>query len=101
MRSKIHELLPFGLKLKIALIGENIKLARKKRKWTIENTAKRCQISVQTYRRVEKGDSKVSFAAYAMVLHILGMSDDLDKLVAPSFDVIGNNLIEASLLNKK
>ncbi|BBB22566.1 DNA-binding protein [Abyssogena phaseoliformis symbiont OG214] len=86
MRSKVHKLLPFSLKRKVDLIGTNIKLARKKRKWTIGNTAKRCQISVQTYRRVENSDSTVSFAAYAMVLYILGMANDLDKLAAPEFD---------------
>lgn len=59
--------------------------------------SERCRISVQTLQRVEKGDPTVSFGVYAMCLHILGISKDLDKLGAPELDELGNLLVEKDL----
>lgn len=59
--------------------------------------AQRFRISVQTLQRIEKGNPKVSFGAYSMCLHILGLSQDMDIITASEFDELGQHLIEKSL----
>ena len=63
---------------KLTQMGEQIKLARLRRKLTVELVAERAGISRTTLWNVEKGSSSVAIGAYAAVLHALnGMDKDL------------------------
>jgi transcriptional regulator with XRE-family HTH domain len=64
----------------LAITGENIRLARKRRHWTTENLAERAGISRGTLVSIEKGSSSVSIGHYAAVLFALGLSEDLTRL---------------------
>lgn len=79
--------------------GENIKLARLRRKLSTEQTAERANISRPTLWAIEKGSSTVAFGAYAQVLFVLGLEKDLLKL--GSDDVLGRKLQDAEILVKK
>lgn len=61
-------------------VGENIKLARLRRKFTIIEIANRANISKFTLSKVEKGDPTVSMGAYYHVLKTLGLGEDLLKV---------------------
>ncbi|MDF2518793.1 MAG: transcriptional regulator, y4mF family [Sphingobacterium sp.] len=77
-------------------MGENIKLARKRRKLTAVQVAERAGIARSTLYLVEKGDASVAMGAYFNVLRVLGLQDDFLKLA--SDDVFGRKLQDLDLL---
>jgi transcriptional regulator with XRE-family HTH domain len=80
-------------------LGDNIKLARLRRKLTSEQVCERAGIGRNTLWMIEKGGSTVSLGAYAQVLFTLGLEEDLLKLAAD--DVLGRRLQDAGLETKK
>lgn len=77
-------------------MGENIKLARKRRKLTAIQVAERAGIARSTLYLVEKGDTSVAMGAYFNVLRVLGLQDDFLKLAAD--DTFGRKLQDLELL---
>jgi len=77
-------------------LGENIKLARLRRKLTTEQVAERAGISRSTLWQVEKGLASVSLGTYAQVLFVLGLEKDL-QLIAND-DLLGRKLQDAGLI---
>lgn len=61
-------------------VGTNIKRARLRRNIRAELLAGRAGISVDTLASIEKGVSTVSIGAYAAVLAVLKMDNDLEKI---------------------
>jgi transcriptional regulator with XRE-family HTH domain len=88
-------------KTKKALIqlGENIRLARLRRKLSVELVAERAGISRSTVWTIEKGAPSVSMGAYAAVLLAVGLHDDLLKVGAD--DQLGRTLQDLSIQPKK
>lgn len=77
-------------------MGENIKLARKRRKLTAVQVAERAGIARSTLYLVEKGDPSVAIGAYFNVLRVLNLQDDFLKLAAD--DIFGRKLQDLDLL---
>lgn len=77
-------------------MGENIKLARKRRKLTAIQVAERAGIARSTLYLVEKGDGSVAMGAYFNVLRVLGLQNDFLKLAAD--DELGRKLQDLDLL---
>lgn len=77
-------------------MGENIKLARKRRKLTTTQVAERAGIARSTLYLVEKGDASVTLGAYFNVLRVLGLQEDILKLGAD--DNFGRKLQDLELL---
>ena len=77
-------------------MGENIKLARKRRKLTAVQVAERAGIARSTLYLIEKGDSSVAMGAYFNVLRVLGLQNDFLKLA--SDDEMGRKLQDLDLL---
>lgn len=77
-------------------MGENIKLARKRRKLTTIQIAERADIARSTLYLIEKGDAGVAMGAYFNVLRVLGLQDDILKIAAD--DDLGRKLQDLSLL---
>jgi len=80
-------------------MGENIKLARKRRKLTTIQIADRADISRNTLYLIEKGNPGVSIGAVFNVLRALGLQDDF--LLLAKDDIFGRKLQDISLLGKK
>lgn len=80
----------------LAQMGENFKLARKRRKLTTTQVAERAGVARSTLYLVEKGDASVALGAYFNVLRVLGLQDDMLKLGAD--DVFGRKLQDIALL---
>lgn len=76
-------------------MGENLQLARKRRKLTAVQVAERANISRTTLYHLEQGDSKVSIGALFNVLRVLGLQDDFLKLGAD--DEMGRKLQDLEL----
>ena len=80
-------------------LGENIKLARLRRKLSAQQVAERAGINRTTLWNIEKGSSQVSIGSYCQVLFVLGMADDLLKIATD--DELGRRLQDAGLIVKK
>lgn len=77
-------------------MGENIKIARKRRKLTTMQVAERAAISRSTLYLIESGNPSVAMGAYFNVLRVLGLQDDFLKLAAD--DELGRRLQDLELL---
>ncbi|SFE97634.1 Helix-turn-helix domain-containing protein [Chitinophaga sp. CF118] len=97
MEKKKSVLLPTNAKVLRAL-GENLKLARKRRKLTLVQVAERAGIARSTLWLIEKGDPGVAMSAYLQVLFVLGLEKDLLKVATD--DLLGRKLQDAKLLSK-
>lgn len=64
----------------LAALGERLRLARLRRRYSAEAVAVRAGITRVTLARVEKGDAGTSMGAYVAVLRVLGLQSDLDAL---------------------
>ena len=80
-------------------LGENIKLARLRRKLSTAQISERAGISRATLWQIEKGTPTVAMGAYFQVLFVMGLEKDFLKLGAD--DNLGRKLQDAGLLVKK
>lgn len=97
MKSKKQILFPKYQKI-LEQMGENIKLARKRRSFTTIQVAERAGIDRSTLYEIEKGKSSVSLGAYFNTLRVLGLQDDFLKLAAD--DDYGRKLQDLQLTGK-
>ncbi len=97
MKNKIT-ILPKGKKL-LYVLGENIKLARLRRKLSAEQVAERAGLSRGTLWQIEKGTPSVAIGAYFQVLFVLGLENDFLKLAGD--DTFGRKLQDAGLVTKE
>lgn len=95
MKSKKKIIFPKHQKLLEAL-GDQIKLARKRRKLTTIQVSERASIDRTTLYQIEKGNPSVSMGAYFNVLRVLNLQDDILKLAAD--DEFGRRLQDIELL---
>ena len=88
-----------NIKRILSELGENIKLARLRRKLSSVQVAERAGISRPTLSAIEKGKPNVSIGLYAQVLFVLRLVDDLSNVA--SDDELGRKLQDAKLSIKK
>ncbi|MBT3243079.1 MAG: helix-turn-helix transcriptional regulator [Bacteroidetes bacterium] len=95
MNSKKAILLPKYQEM-FGQLGENIKLARKRRKLSTEQVSERAGIHRATLFRIEKGDPSVAIGLYFNVFRVFNLQDDFLKLGID--DVFGRKLQDLDLL---
>ncbi len=76
-------------------MGENVKLARLRRKLSAQQVAERSNIGRTTLFRIEKGSPTVSIGSYLLVLQVLGLEKDF--LLLAKDDLLGRKLQDASI----
>ena len=89
---------PKNLKI-LELLGENIKLARLRRKLTTEQVAERAGMGRKTLYNIELGSPSVSMGNYLQVLVVLGLQNDIAQVA--SNDPLGRKLQDAEMVIKK
>ena len=87
-----------ALKRLLKELGENIKMARLRRKLSAQLVSERAGMSRTTLRAIENGEAGVTIGAYANVLKCLGFENDI-ALIARD-DELGRKLQDAGLPTK-
>jgi len=98
MKAKKPLLYPKAQKV-LSQLGENIKLARLRRKLSAEQVAERADITRVTLSSIEKGSPGVAMGNYLQVLFALNLEKDLLKVA--SDDELGRKLTDINLLVKE
>lgn len=91
--------LPRKLEQKMAIVGEQIKLARLRRNLSMAQVAERATCSEVTLNKVERGLPKVSMGIYLRVLYALQLDDDI--LLLAKDDKLGRDLQDMQLKNRR
>ena len=98
MKTKKTPILPQAQK-SLEIFGENIRLARLRRKLSMEQIAERAGISRSTLTKIEMGDDSVSMGSYFQVLFVMRL--DKDFLNVAKDDELGRKIQDAGLLTKQ
>jgi len=69
-------------------LGRNLRLARKRRRKTIEEVAAMVGVSVATIKRVESGEPSVKFGIYLAIVEVFQLTDSI-RFAEPESDAIG------------
>lgn len=100
MKTQATSALPRSARQALAKLGEDIAVARKKRRISTVSMAERAFISRGTLYKVEKGDPSVSMGIYATVLSILGLVEGLGDIADRGTDTLGLDIDEDRLPKK-
>lgn len=79
--------LPSSVQVSLEVLGEHLRLGRKRRMEPLRSWAIRINVSVPTLRGMESGDPRVSIGVYATALWLMGRDESLRGLAAPEHDV--------------
>lgn len=80
-------------------LGENLKLARKRRNLSTVMLSERANISRSTLWSIESGKANFSIETLLQVLSALGLENDLKSIAAD--DILGRKLQDAKLITPK
>ncbi len=100
MKTQATNALPRAARQALIKLGEDIAVARKKRRISTVSMAERAFISRGTLYKVEKGDPSVSMGIYATVLSILGLVEGLGNVADRGTDTLGLDIDEDRLPKK-
>ena len=94
MKPRKPLLLPKARK-SLEILGQNLKLARIRRRISAAMMCERACVSHATLTAIEQGKPSVSMAGYMSVLFCLNMHTDMEKVAAD--DVLGRELQDLQL----
>ena len=97
MKTLATQTLPRTARQALVKLGEDIAVARRKRRISTVSMAERAFISRGTLYKVERGDPSVSIGVYAAVLAILGLADRLGQVADRRDDSLGLDIDEDRL----
>jgi len=80
-------------------VGENIKLARLRRKYTLEQVSERAGISLENLLKIETGSPEITIGMYTLVLRVLNLDKDIYRIAED--DLLGRKLQDIELLKKE
>jgi transcriptional regulator with XRE-family HTH domain len=100
MKTQATSTLPRAARKALVKLGEDIVVARKKRRISTISMAERAFISRGTLYKAEKGDPSVSMGIYATLLSILGLVEGLGNVADRGTDTLGLDIDEDRLPKK-
>lgn len=89
--------LPLPAARAIQKLGSDVALARRRRHISQASLAERIGASLNTIKRLEKGDPRVPIHFVARTLHVFGEIERLSQLLDTAEDSIGLSLMDAQL----
>jgi DNA-binding XRE family transcriptional regulator len=90
-------ILPIPSMKALLKLGQDINLARRRRRITIALMSERAGLSKTTISKIEKGDPTTSMGAYASVIFVLGMTQYLSDLADSNHDLVGRRIEDEKL----
>jgi len=84
-----------GLARILSGLGERLKVARLRRRYSADMVAQRAGMARATLYRIELGDPGVSLGNYARVMQVLRLEEDLKRLAVD--DELGRKLQDAEI----
>mgnify|MGYP000506812296 FL=1 len=91
-------ILPNNIKI-LKELGEQIQLARLRRKFSAAQIAERTGMGRKTVYNIEQGSPSVAIGNYLQVLFVLGLEKDLTMVAAS--DPLGRKLQDAGIVTGK
>ena len=89
--------LPLPVRRSLRKLGEDLALARRRRRISTASMAERIQISVATLRRMERGDPRVAIGTVAQALLVFNAVDRLAQLLDTASDDVGLQLMDEAV----
>lgn len=86
-QSNAIETMPSVVLKSLQELGENLSIARKRRRESLKVWAQRIGVSEPTLKRMENGDPTVSMGVYSTALWLIGRHQALADLAAPEHDL--------------
>jgi len=86
-RSAAIDSIPPAVLNHLRVLGENLAVARKRRRESRKVWSQRIGVSKPTLMRMEKGDPSVSFGVFATALWLMGCARAIPDLAAPEHDL--------------
>lgn len=83
---------PTEVSERVKLLGARIRIARKRRGWTIAEMAEKAGINRNTLNALELGKGGVAINAYVCALWVLGLMRGFDAVADPDQDAHGKTL---------
>jgi len=94
-RNNLLEAPPYAVEQALKKVGRNLRLARLRRRQTIEEAAKRIGTGSRAIRDAESGKASTGVAVYAALLWAYDLLSPLEKLADPLADKEGLALASA------
>jgi transcriptional regulator with XRE-family HTH domain len=98
MSKKNVTLYPASAK-ELGALGQRLKDARLRRRFSMETVCARADISRPTLYKIEQGDPSVAMGMYVQVLRVLGLLEDLGVIAKE--DPLGRRLQDEALPHRK
>ena len=98
MKKRTIAIYPSSAK-ELAALGQRLKDARLRRRFSMETVCARADISRPTLYKVENGDPSVAMGIYVQVLRVLGLVEDLGMVAKE--DELGRRLQDEALPYRK
>jgi DNA-binding XRE family transcriptional regulator len=81
----------------LSKLGEDLSLARRRRRMTQASTAERAGVSLATIQRLERGEEGVAIGSVLAVLSIFGLHGRLADIADAVHDTTGLALVHSAL----
>jgi DNA-binding XRE family transcriptional regulator len=94
------EQVPFEVSETLKKLGENIRVARVRRRMRQEDLAEKCRITRKTLYGIEKGFPGIAIGHILSVLWSLGLLDSAKRIAEPDQDDHGK-ILEAAQQNQR
>ena len=89
---KTKDILPATSEIQLTALGQNLKQARKRRRWSVDKVRKDIRCSKGTLEDAEKGRPTVSLGVYISLFDLYGFDINLDTLTRSANDLLGQAL---------
>ena len=83
---------PLDVNSQLILLGERIRTARSRRRWSQQDLAARIGVERRSVSRLEEGDGGVGIGIFFTALWVLGLWDTVNDIAAPELDKAGEFL---------
>lgn len=79
----------YAVKRTTKKLGEDLRIARLRRRWSQKDLALKAGVSIGTVQRTESGDPGIAIGTIIMFFHLFGCRNQIENVLDPSSDELG------------